>query len=312
MGYGDAPGVDKMYNRNPGPQVDTGLSNGAALLNREMNARQEYAAPSNQGLRNGQQTWETIDGSGNNPEGGLAGVPSWYNRNAAPPVKYVVPSEEKENMQRRSAIRTATGARRTDPITDREVEYLKTMEQQAELADFDRYVQTLIDPRKPGNMKFLMEIYPQFVERRIQQAHTDYEFAIKKQMIDQYGVNTFEDLHFLYMLDQGKIAGPSLSNFALTDSKYSAGALSPFHYTRQRKRGLRLPFASANFGESAGGRGDRWIQPDLLPGEGGKRHALAGNRTKVAMATSMYAAESGDLGDIDQGRDRIQAGRTVM
>ena len=126
------------------------------------------------------------------------------------------------------------------------------MEEQAELADFDRYVQTLINPRKPGNMKFLMEIYPQFVERRIQQAHTDYSYAIRKQMIDQWGVNTFDDLHFLYLMDQGKVAGPSLTTAGRdAGNKYKSGWLAPGAYTRDRKAGIRLPFAAAEFGERA-------------------------------------------------------------
>ena len=146
----------------------------------------------------------------------------------------------------------AKGVLRTDPITEQEVEYLKSMEEQAELADFDRYVQTLINPRKPGNMKFLMEIYPQFVERRIQQAHTDYSYAIRKQMIDQWGVNTFDDLHFLYLMDQGKVAGPSLTTAGRdAGNKYKSGWLAPGAYKRDRKAGIRLPFAAAEFGEHA-------------------------------------------------------------
>ena len=122
------------------------------------------------------------------------------------------------------------------------------MEEQAELADFDRYVQTLINPRKPGNMKFLMEIYPQFVERRIQQAHTDYSYAIRKQMIDQWGVNTFDDLHFLYLMDQGKVAGPALTTAGRdAGNKYKSGWLAPGAYKRERTTGIRLPFASAEF-----------------------------------------------------------------
>jgi hypothetical protein len=52
----------------------------------------------------------------------------------------------------------------------------------------------MIDPRQPGNLKWLMEIYPQFVDRRIKQVHTDYEFALRNQLIDSWGVNTFDDL----------------------------------------------------------------------------------------------------------------------
>jgi hypothetical protein len=221
---------------------------GADLYAREGSARQQFAQPA---VSTGYDT----TGAGAPQDGGQP-VPTWYNSTAAPPVKYSIPTAQKEYLQRKQAIRESipqtNGVQRIDPVTDTEVDYLKTMEEPAELADFNAYVQTLINPRKPGNMKFLMEIYPQFVERRIQQAHTDYSYAIRKQMIDQWGVNTFDDLHFLYLMDQGKVAGPHLTTPGRNaGNKYQAGWLAPGAYTRQRNAGIRLPFASANFGESA-------------------------------------------------------------
>lgn len=58
-----------------------------------------------------------------------------------------------------------------------------------------------------------IEIYPDFVTRRIQQVNTDYEYALRNQMIDSWGINTFDDLHFKYLVDQGKIKG--LNNFLM-------------------------------------------------------------------------------------------------
>ena len=231
-------------------------------------------------------------------------IPPWYNKTGAPPVKYTVPTEYKENFQRKAALRDAIRGSgetvmRMDTITEDEMQYLKSMEEQAELADFDRYVQTLVDPRKPGQMKWLMEIYPQFVERRIQQAHVDYSYAIRKQMIDQWGVNTFDDLHFLYLMDQGKIAGPGLANQADTAGKYSAGIFSPWAFKRHaREKDLRLPFASANFGDSARGRPGDWVSKDEITSGSGSsskvtgRHVGFAGRGKEAMAKQMYGSET--------------------
>jgi hypothetical protein len=115
-------------------------------------------------------------------------------------------------MAARQAIRQAAGGEalgenviRTDPISDEEVSYLQAMKDQSELADFDKYVNSLVDPRKPGNLKWLMEIYPEFVNRRLSQVHTDYEYALRNQLIDSWGINTFDDLHFKYLVDQNKI-----------------------------------------------------------------------------------------------------------
>ena len=120
----------------------------------------------------------------------------------------------------------------------------------------------MIDPRQPGNLKWLMEIYPQFVARRIKQVHTDYEFALRNQLIDSWGVNTFDDLHFKYLVDQGKIEGPQLrrDNFALDDI-YAAGFLSPAKWLGggdNRPDGLRLPFASAKTGKRPTGGARMW------------------------------------------------------
>ena len=233
--------------------AETGRSFGSQLSAAELSARTRYAPPSNA-----------------LPEQMLNGAdkPSHANLDATQPVKYDVPSEYKENFQNKAAIRAAIQAEtkqavvRVDNIGDDEVAYLSAMKSQGELADFDRYVNSMIDPRQPGNLKWLMEIYPQFVDRRIKQVHTDYEFALRNQLIDSWGVNTFDDLHFKYLVDQGKIEGPELrrENFALDDS-YADGFLSPAKWLGagdNRKRGLRLPFASAKTGKMPAGGPDEW------------------------------------------------------
>ena len=189
-------------------------------------------------------------------------APEYYNYQPSLPVKYAVPSQAKERMAARQAIRQAAGGEagtgleqgviRTDPISDEEVSYLQAMKDQSELADFDRYVNSLVDPRKPGNLKWLMEIYPEFVNRRLSQVHTDYEYALRNQLIDSWGINTFDDLHFKYLVDQNKMKGPHLQA-DLTDraAGYSAGYLSPFQFKNIRMDGVRLPFASARLGRGA-------------------------------------------------------------
>ena len=146
---------------------------------------------------------------------------------------------------------------RTDPISDEEVSYLQAMKDQSELADFDRYVNSLVDPRKPGNLKWLMEIYPEFVNRRLSQVHTDYEYALRNQLIDSWGINTFDDLHFKYLVDQGKVKGPHLqADLIDQDAGYSAGYLSPFQFKNVRY-GLVSAFRSRLLGSARGAESER-------------------------------------------------------
>jgi hypothetical protein len=262
--------------------AETGRSFGSQLSAAELSARTRYAPPSNA-----------------LPEQMLNGAdkPSHANLDATQPVKYDVPSEYKENFQNKAAVRAAIQAEtkqavvRVDNIGDDEVAYLSAMKSQGELADFDRYVNSMIDPRQPGNLKWLMEIYPQFVDRRIKQVHTDYEFALRNQLIDSWGVNTFDDLHFKYLVDQGKIEGPELrrENFALDDS-YADGFLSPAKWLGagdNRKKGLRLPFASAKTGKMPGG--DRENRDPSLWELNNKNQPLGRGRTTKTLAQGMQS-----------------------
>ena len=221
------------------------------------------------------------------PHTGLRqGEESQFNLHAGQPVKYTVPTATKEHFQAKHAIRQAAGTGlgpgviRTDPITEEEVDYLQGMKKQAELADFDRYVNSLIDIRKPGNLKWLMEIYPSYVERRIQQVHTDYEYALRKQMISQWGINTFDDLHFQYLVDQEKIKGPELSETTNYRDEYAAGSLSPWAFVDKRKSGIGLPFNNAMWRPTGGDADAR-----LNDGNGAP---MGLSRDMQTMAQSMY------------------------
>jgi hypothetical protein len=195
-------------------------------------------------------------------------LPQWYPRGLTHmPVQYGGPSAEKENMDRLNQLiaqapQGAGGAMRYAPIGDKEVNYLKYMEDMAELAKFDNYVESFVDPRQPGSAEFLFKVYPEYINRRMQQAHTDYEFALRNQMIDMWGINTFDDLYFKYLVDQGRISGPSLlRETAAVDDKYVASYLAPWRHRRPaiKSNTLNLPFASAKIGaRPAGGNRDNW------------------------------------------------------
>lgn len=256
MSLTQGPSAKTLYAANP-PTGDLGAGTAAMLNAAELGARQQYAPPT---------TFPEREAPRNANIGPLQNdAPEYYNYQGGDPVKYSVPTAQKERMQARQAIRDANGKLdnigvvRTDPISEEEVSYLQAMQAQAEIADFDRYVSTLVDPRKPGNLKWLMEVYPEFVQRRIGQVHSDYEFALRNQMIDSWGINTFDDLHFKYLVDQGKVDGPRLGRHRDAGDLYAPGVLSPWSYTKRKIGTLKLPFASAKSGRRPEGENkDNW------------------------------------------------------
>jgi hypothetical protein len=96
MGYGDGPSAMGYYD-NAGPEsrpADVGTARAMDLEQRRFADQQRYAAP-----YTGNQNGPTFDRGAT----GFAGVPSYYNEQPALPVKYSIPTEEKENMIARSS-----------------------------------------------------------------------------------------------------------------------------------------------------------------------------------------------------------------
>ena len=218
-------------------------------------------------------------------------LPQYYPRGITHmPVQYGGPSPEKENMDRLNKLievapKGEGGAQRVAPIGDKEVNYLKYMEDMAELAKFDNYVESFVDPRQPGSAEFLFKVYPEYINRRMQQAHTDYEFALRNQMIDMWGINTFDDLYFKYLVDQKRIDGPKLARGPTrVDDEYVAAFLAPWRYPRPKigSEHLYLPFASSTIGNHPGNPDDWKIERTNLP----FRH----DQTREALAHSIFTS----------------------
>lgn len=186
-----------------------------------------------------------------------------------------------------------TGARIVDTIGDDEINFVQSVRAQSRVADIDKYVNSLIDPRKPGQLKWLMEVYPQYVERRIAQVHTDYEFALRNQLIDMYGINTFDDLMFKYMVDQGEISGPELARTKSAASAYTAGVFAPSRWKKpDRSDGnkMKMPFNSAKVGakpadkwelQNPGPLGERNDNTNIIQNMFGRGNSLAGPPEEV-------------------------------
>ena len=273
------------------PEPTTTASDNAA---RELRATQDYARPS---------YGETLPGGGDPsytqyPANVVAQNPNWMpNGMTHFPVKYSVPTEEKEDLDRRAVVSEQGRVVRTLPI-DKELGYMKYMQDMADLAKFDNYVEALVDPKQPGSADFLFKVYPEYVNRRMQQAHTDYEFALRNQMIDMWGINTFDDLYFKYMVDQGKITGPKLQRPGQPlDNQYVTWNLMAKRWRREQNVGsLNLPFSSSTIGSRGVGNMDRTAAPggsmagmsEMAASLFGKHQPIAG-QLPVGAATPVQA-----------------------
>ena len=81
----------------------------------------------------------------------------------------------------------------------------------------------------------------------------DYDYAIKNQMIDMFGMQSPEDIKFKYMVDNGKLTGPALLNQRRAQDGYRSSVLSLWNFVDRNTRGewygkVKAPFSSAKWG----------------------------------------------------------------
>lgn len=229
----------------------------------------------------------------------VATNPSWMPKGMTRfPTKYAVPTDLKEQMAYRAQL-TEAGEGKVTRVLDvqKELDYMKYMNDMSDLARFDNYVEALVDPKQPGSADFLFKVYPEYVNRRMAQAQSDYEFALRNQMIDMWGINTFDDLYFKYMVDQGQLTGPKLTRptgAENADDAYSSFLFSPYFSKRQLEtNSLKLPFSSSTIGSRAsnlpisrsgngGADGKRSERLNMFPS------SLSGLTTKDAITKTFF------------------------
>lgn len=254
------------FRSNQTDPADTGLDFGENLYNRQLGARQRYAEPFVP------EQEATFTDAGN--------TPYWYNTRPMQPRKYQVPTAAKERHMARQAIRVEAGKHqvvRPDPITDEEVEMLQSMQDQQETARFDQWFTAKYDPLRPGGFAECMKMYPEYVRARVQQAQTDYEVTMRKELIDTWGPQSPDDLYLMYMFDQGVIKAPKLVRPHETGSgNYTHSVLSPYKYLHDKQGPLKLPgYGSSVLNSGSTESIGAFKNKSALDGDGGGMQGLA-------------------------------------
>ena len=212
-------------------------------------------------------------------------VPTWVNASATGRVKLAVPTREKQYLINKQEIRDAqpreqrgSGVVRTDPITDVEVGYFQRQKDLAEYAKRDQYIDMFYNKQKPGETLEVLKNAPDHVQTRLAQIKSEFEFALRKRLVDEWGVNSPEDLEFRYLLDQGYITGPELKWEAKYGDEYQHGIFSPYAMFKQRDSdgsGFGVPYSGSAYGQHPGGEKPDWRIAQTGPGGLGSDEAMA-------------------------------------
>lgn len=187
-----------------------------------------------------------VDGAGQNitPAGGRTA----YEDVGA---QYTVPTLEKEKYAfKEQLIAADSGASGNSAAqwlrSDRDVDIRYDMWKRGQVYDKDRFAMSFVDMREPGNAQWMSTIYPEFMDRRMDEINRKHKILADLERIKAFGVNTRDDFDLVYSIRAGRIAAAGKNSGNMTVAGYTPGW---FAGDRSNGGGIMDP---ANFGNLSG------------------------------------------------------------
>jgi hypothetical protein len=121
--------------------------------------------------------------------------------------------------------------------TEEDYNVLLRKDAEKELYNFEGFLQSYFDVTNPIHQRLLKEVYPNYFERRLDVIKDHLEIQEKIARIKLFGVQTKEDIFFMYALTNGDIKIPSAPVFAIDsvtapdEDAFERGFFNPKRYT---------------------------------------------------------------------------------
>lgn len=104
-----------------------------------------------------------------------------------------------------------------DPTKD--IDLLLQRDKELELYQFDNFIQQVFNIFEPSHQRIIRELEPEFYERRWDEIERQINIEKEIAKIKLFGVQTKEDLMFIYALGSGRIKPPSKLAFDTTKNE---------------------------------------------------------------------------------------------
>lgn len=123
-----------------------------------------------------------------------------------------------------------------DPKAD--IEFLLKRDGEMELYQFDNFITQTFNIYDPAHQKIIRELEPEYYERRWDEVQRQIEIEKLITKIKLFGIQTKEDLQFVYALSQKKITPPKNLAFvteqgAPTEKNIKHGLLNPKNFIQE-------------------------------------------------------------------------------
>lgn len=189
-------------------------------------------------------------------------------------------------------------------VDDNDVGVVKSMEERRRLYEYHRWIDHIIDPRKPGNLEWLMRVEPDYIKMKMTALNTHMKLQEKKIRLSAFGVQDQEDLRMKYLIDNDMLQDGREASDA---NRYIAGFFAPKYNVPVQPSNFTNPFQNALLGSTREGS---------VFGAGTNRGAPNQGFFNI---NSMYGAETGQGGGgptsafwLNRGASNTQSGNSNM
>jgi len=184
--------------------------------------------------------------------------------------------------------------------TEDDINVLLRKDQEKELLNFETFIQEYFDLSNPIHQKLVRELYPNYFERRLDVIRETLSLQERIAKIKLLGMQTKEDVFFVYGLMNGDIQIPEQVVFNLDgrqpdpDGNFARGFLNAKKWAKKTEKiqsGLGEQRGAGIFGAGTGN-----INKDLFNGSGLTWQLFARNRSSVQpQANNVYGRRDGEL-----------------
>ena len=112
----------------------------------------------------------------------------------------------KRQLMNDPGLNNAEGKARVNyTIDNNDVKVIKDLDEQRKLYEYHRWIDHHIDPRKPGNLNWLMEVEPDYIKMKMKALNTKMRLLEKRIRLEAFGVQDTEDMRMKFLIDNNML-----------------------------------------------------------------------------------------------------------
>lgn len=147
------------------------------------------------------------------------------------PAQYAQPSEDRERfmfkrkLMANPEINAVNGQGQVQwNVSDGDMKVMQDLEASRRMYDYHSWLDKNLDPRKPGNLDWIMRIEPDYIKMKMKALNAQMELFERRTKLEAFGPQNQEDMRLKYLIDNNMLTD---GREPTTQNRYVSGFLRP-------------------------------------------------------------------------------------